>query len=218
MHASSSIRRKAPFVPWFAALILGATAHAGWLIHELRSEAHQTQQPTSLVVNVDARPTSAPPQPQRHRAVRRHRRLRALARTRPATSPRCRHTQVEQAPVEQAALDLDIWVQRTARYAYTIDRRALEQVAFGPVDADLERLGIIAKALAEARSLAIAGARAQQSIQLRNIHAGTPLWLLGLRTGDRLVAISTRGEPELERVELAIERRGRAVALSYELI
>ena len=218
MHASSNIRRKAPFVPWFAALILGASAHAGWLVHELRSEAHHhTQPPPSVVVHVDARPTTTRAPTQLRASQVHHRRSREPTRSR-ATSPRCRHAQADPQPAEHAALDLDIWVQRTARYAYTIDRRALEQVAFGPVDADIERLGVIATALAGASNSTICGKRGDHPIELRNIHAGTPLWLLGLRTGDRLLAIATRGEPELERVDLTIERRGRPVALSYELI
>lgn len=207
MQTSSNIRRKAPFVPWFAALILGATAHAGWLIHELRSDAHHEQPSTSMVVHVDARPSQ--------RAV--HRGTRPLARTRPPTPPRCRHAEVDPGPAEHASFDLDIWVQQIDRYAYTIDRRALAQVVVGPVEADLERLGI-AKALADVRVMAISGGPARQPIELRNIHAGTPLWRLGLRTGDRLLAFSTRGDHELEHVEVAIERRGRPVALSYELI
>jgi hypothetical protein len=174
------------------------------LIHELRSENHQTQQPTTMVVHVDARPTRAT-----------HRKIRDSVRTRSAAAPRCRHAQADQQPAEPPTLDLDIWVQRTDRYAYTIDRRVLEELPFGPVDADLERIGRVAKVLAEARDTAMSDA---WPIELRNIHAGTPLWLLGLRTGDRLMAIWTRGEPDLEHVELSIERRGRAVALSYELI
>jgi hypothetical protein len=209
MQTSSSIRRKAPFVPWFAALVLGASAHAGWLVHELRSEAHHREPSTSMVVHVDARP-AAP-----DRAV--DRRPHPPARTRPPVSPRCRHAEPEPSAAEHARFDLDIWVQQIDRYAYTIDRRALAQVVVGPVEADLERLGI-AKALAEVRVMAISGGSERQPIELRNIHAGTPLWRLGLRTGDRLLAFATRGEHELEHVEVAIERRGRPVALSYELI
>ncbi|PRP95186.1 hypothetical protein [Enhygromyxa salina] len=216
MHASSSIRRKAPFTPWFAALILGATAHAGWLVHELRSEAHPTEQPTSVIVHVDARPTrtTAPSQQQPQRAIYR----RDQARARPAASPRCRHVQAGSQPEEPAPLNLDIWVQRTDRYVYTIDRRVLDEVPFGPVDANLERIRVVAKTLAEARETAMSEASAGRAIELRNIHSGTPLWLLGLRNGDRLLAISTRGEVELDHVELSIERRGRPLALSYELI
>ncbi|KIG17234.1 hypothetical protein DB30_03547 [Enhygromyxa salina] len=179
------------------------------MIHELRSD-HQPEHPASLIVHVDARsqPDSL--------SIRQQ--SREQTRTRPATSPRCRHAQVDPHPADPTPLNLDIWVQRTDRYAYTIDRRVLDEAPLGPVDADLARIGVVAKTLAKARDAAMSTASAGEPIELRNIHAGTPLWLLGLRTGDRLLAIWTSGEPELEHIELSIERRGRALALSYELI
>ncbi|MCA9697017.1 MAG: hypothetical protein KC431_05805, partial [Myxococcales bacterium] len=48
MNVPSITRRKTAFVPWLACLIIGATAHAGWLIHELRET-----QPLRVDVHVD---------------------------------------------------------------------------------------------------------------------------------------------------------------------
>lgn len=143
-------------MPWLAALVLGASAHAGYLIHELR-EHGRAEAPTIVV---------------------------------------------------EASGDLDLWIHQSERYLYTIDRRALEQVTFADYHfADLERLGAIVERLGFV-----------EPIELRNIRRGTPLYLLGLRNGDRLLAISTRGEPEFEHVALAIERRGRRLAMIYEIV
>ena len=68
MQTSSFTRRKAAFVPWLAAMVLAATAHLGWLIHELR-ERERGSSP-AVHVEIDARtivaPTlAAPPEPAR---------------------------------------------------------------------------------------------------------------------------------------------------------
>jgi hypothetical protein len=201
MH-SSSTRRKAAFVPWLAALVLGASAHAGWLIHELVEHETEKTEPRTIIVEVDA--GSSGEAASRRSRERSEARARARARATVAT-PRCRHAQLE--PPE-AIDDLDLWIHQRERYVYTIDRRALEHVAFAEYDfADLERLGAIVERLGFV-----------EPIELRNIRQGTPLYMLGLRNGDRLVAISTRGEPELEQVAVAIERRGRRLAMIYEIV
>ena len=191
---SSSTRRKTPFVPWLAVLVIGATAHAGWLIHELREPSS-----TSLAIHIDALPRVVVQARGRHSPPARARSL----------APSCRHASGEQRGRHQALepeLDLDLWIRRSDRYSYTIDRRALERVALA--DHDLGELEGLRHGL-----LGLA-----DPIELRNIQVGTPLFVLGLRTGDRLVAIATRGGAALERVELAVERRGRPISLVYELI
>jgi hypothetical protein len=169
-----------------AALLLGATAHAGWMIHELR---HRDAQP--LIVEIDARPYPT-----------------AHERTRSHPSARCRHAPIEtpaSEPIEPIE-DFDLWVQQTARYVYAIDRRMLDQLALTQLDARaLERLALL-------------GDRARGAVELRNIRRGTPLYLLGLRNGDRVLAIATRGQPTIERVAVTIERRGQPLALVYEII
>jgi hypothetical protein len=181
MH-SSNTRGKIAFVPWLAALVISATAHGGWLIHEFR---HPDPQP--LIVEVDARPHE---------------------RSRTPTVARCRHAPIElpAADPSEPFDDLDLWVQQTARHVYAIDRRMLDQVALTQLDASaLERLHAL-------------GDGARGAVELRNIRRGTPLYLLGLRNGDRVLAIATRGQPEIERVAVTIERRGRPLALVYEII
>lgn len=174
MH-SSNTRGKAAFVPWMAALVIGATAHGGWLFHELRD----TGAP-SLIVEIDARP-------------------------RLDTAARCRHAPIEM-PTPEPFEDLDLWVQQTARHVYAIDRRMLDQVAHPQLDASaLERLQAL-------------GDGSRGAVELRNIRRGTPLWLLGLRNGDRVVAIATLGRPQIDRVAVTIERRGHPLALVYEII
>jgi hypothetical protein len=158
MQSSSTLRTKSTFVPWLVALIVGATVHTGWLIHELR------EAPT-------------------------------------ATSCRCANIDLADDP------DYDLWIHQTSRAVYTIDRRALERVVLA------EGLGNLDRLLAYVRVLPLA-----EPVELRNIQAGTPLHLLGLRTGDRLVAISTNTGESIERVEVSIERRGRALELTYELL
>jgi hypothetical protein len=189
MH-SSNTRGKFAFLPWMAALVIGATAHSGWLIHELR---HTDAPP--LIVEVDARP---------HERSRSH------------TPARCRHAPSELSPalsaVESAEPfgDLDLWVRQTARHVYAIDRQMFARVALSQIDARaLERL----QALGD-------GERGPKSgtIELRNIRRGTPLYMLGLRNGDRVLAIATLGRPAIERVAVTIERRGHPLALVYEII
>jgi hypothetical protein len=192
MQSSTRTRRKAAFVPWLAALVIGATVHAGWLLHELR-ESESRPIVAAIHVEVDAGPCEA-------RADR-------IARAREPALARARHVRVA-LPESDDEHDLDLWIHRIDRYTYTIDRRVLDRIAVADLDARaLERLGIVA------RSLGLA-----EPIELRNIRAGTPLFVLGLRTGDRVHAISTRGAEALERVEVAIERRGRPIELVYQLI
>jgi hypothetical protein len=163
MH-SSNTRGKAAFMPWMAALIIGATAHGGWLLHDLHHHA-------------DA-------QPRMH------------------TMARCRHAPPE-IPTTEPAEDLDLWVQQTARHVYVIDRRMFDHVALTQLDAHaLERLQD----------------GALGAVELRNIRRGTPLYLLGLRNGDRLLAIATRGHPAIEWVTVTIARRGQPLALVYDII
>lgn len=180
MH-SSNTRGKVSFVPWMAALVIGATAHTGWLIHELR---HTDAPP--LIIEIET-----------HERSRTH------------AAARCRHAPIE-IPAAEPAIepfeDLDLWVQQTARHVYAIDRQMLEQLALTKLDASaLERLHAL-------------GDEARGAVELRNIRRGTPLYLLGLRNGDRVLAIATRGRPEIERVALTIERRGQPLALVYEII
>jgi hypothetical protein len=194
---SSSTRRKTAFVPWLAALLIGATAHAGWLIHELR-EPQPPAAPT-IQAAIELRPHVS------ERASR-ARHTPAIARAR-SLPPSCRHATVALRPADDE-LDLDMWIQQVDRYTYAIDRRVLDRVALADYDGELlARLGVVARALGLA-----------EPIELRNIRAGTPLFVLGLRTGDRVHAISTRGGEVLERVEVAIERRGRPIELVYRLI
>ncbi|MCA9697099.1 MAG: hypothetical protein KC431_06220, partial [Myxococcales bacterium] len=90
--------------------------------------------------------------------------------------------------------------------------------------AGLLEIGVIdGDALALERDAWVQGIGRGQPIELRNIRSGTPMHLLGLRTGDRVQAILTYGERDgeqelLERVELVLERRGRPVHLVYELV
>lgn len=191
---SSTTRRKTAFVPWLAALIIGATAHAGWLIHELREPKPAAVAPIQVTV-IERTPARA-----RHTP--------ALARAR-TLAPSCRHATVPtRALMDEDELDLDMWIEQVDRYTYAIDRRVLERVALADYDGDvLARLGVVARALGMA-----------EPIELRNIRAGTPLFVLGLRNGDRVHAITTHGNEALERVEVALERRGRPIELIYRLI
>jgi hypothetical protein len=211
MH-SSNTRGKVAFVPWMAALVIGATAHGGWLIHDqLR---HHEAQP--LIVNVDARPE--PPtleQPTLEQPKLEQPKLERRERTRTQTAARCRHAQLE-VPTAEPLEDLDLWVHQTARHVYAIDRRMLDHIALTDFDVTmLERLQPF-------------GGRARSAIELRNIRHGTPLYLLGLRNGDRVLALFTaprpdevgasRSRPEIERLVVTLERRGQPLALVYEII
>lgn len=187
----SNTRRKPAFVPWLAALVIGATAHAGWLLHGLDGHAHCDEHGAGsppVIVNVAAPPASieAPQATQR----------RARAR---GPRPRCRHTSAPPAFDERD--ELDLWIHQTGRHSYTIDRRVLDHVAFA--DVDLQHIG--ADALGVVASL-------------RNVRRGTPLYVLGLRTGDRVRAIATSGEPMLEQVEVTLERRGQLIVLHYQIV
>jgi hypothetical protein len=188
---TSSARRKTSFVPWLAALLIGATVHAGWLIHELREPDKPAVVPVAVAIEARqvVRPTPA------------------LNRAKTLT-PSCRGASLASSAVDDDEFDLDLWIHQTDRYTYAIDRRVLERVALADANGDLlARLGVVARALGLA-----------EPIELRNIRAGTPLFVLGLRTGDRVHAISTRGGEAIERVEVAIERRGRPIELVYRLI
>jgi hypothetical protein len=191
---TSNTRGKGAFMPWLAALLIGATAHGGWLIHELR---HTDRQP--LIVEIDARP-HPPPHPTK---LERH------ERSRTQLAARCRHAPIQRPAVDPTAEpfeDLDLWVQQTARHVYAIDRRMLDQLALTQLDASaLERLHAL-------------GDGARGAVELRNIRRGTPLYLLGLRNGDKVLAIATLGQPAIERVAVTIERRGQPLALVYEII
>lgn len=210
MH-SSSTRLRTAFVPWLAALVIGATAHAGWLIHEMRdhrgstgdrSFTHTPTREESIAVEVDVDvdvdldldldldddDDASDPAP------------RSLA-------IHCRHASRERQVARRSAAgstsELDFWITRIGRYEYEVDTRMLARVETGPsVDAS-ERLG---------RLLGVMG----ESVELRNIQRNTALWQLGLRTGDRLLALAR--PPGSERVELAIARRGRPLVLIYRLV
>jgi hypothetical protein len=181
MH-SSNTRGKAAIMPWMAALVIGATAHGGWLIHELR---HADARP--LIVEVQA--------PKLERHERTHTRIAA----------RCRHAPSE-IPTTEPPEDVDLWVQQTARRVYAVDRRLFDHLD----PHALERL----QSIADGSS----GNGAFGAVELRNIRRGTLLYLLGLRNGDRLLAIATRGRPEIEWITVTIARRGHPLALVYEII
>ena len=199
MQSSSRTRRKHSFVPWLAALLMGASAHAGWLIHELRDE-HGAAAPVVVQIELDERA-----QPERARHLHRMRAPTPMARAHARRTEACeaRHRVGERPPAD---LDLDLFVEQTDRYHYSIDRRALEQLTVAELDSRLEQLGVFARALTLA-----------EPIELRNIQQGTHLWLLGLRNGDQLRTLATKGEPALEQVEVELLRRGRAITIVYAL-
>lgn len=193
MH-SSSTRRKAAFVPWLAALIFGATAHAGWLIHELRTDhlatPHAANDSKPVIIQVDARP-QADTDPPKARPEAEPR-----ARFRARTTPRCRHLL---EACDEDTDELELWIHRTGRHTYTVDRRALDHFDLA---AELPMWPF---------------ASALPGVELRNIQRCTPLFHLGLRNGDRVLAIARQAESELEHVEVTIERRGRPLVLVYDL-
>lgn len=175
MQSSSITRSKASFVPWLAALVLGASAHAGWLIHELRESERDAARPSSVTIEIDAREL---------------------------ITPRCRHLDDDTALGDERD-ELDLWIHRTGRYAYTIDRRVLDQVAL------VETTAWTSSAW---------GSDGAAAIELRNIRCGTALYLLGLRNGDRLLAIARHEQAGVERVDVSLERRGMRLQLAYEII
>ena len=221
MQASSSTRLRTAFVPWLAALVIGASAHAGWLIHDLRdhhddeesSFAHTRPMVGSIVgsidVNVDvhelhidgldessSEPTPRPMHERSSFAI-------------PSRTAHCRHA-TRQPPATHQGSELDFWITRTGRYEYSVDPRMLARVEVASVvdergaarDVALERLGQL---LGVERG---AG-------ELRNKQRDSPLWHLGLRTGDRLLSIAR--PPGSEEVEVALARRGRALVLTYRV-
>jgi len=196
---SSTIRGKVTFVPWLAALVLGASAHASLLVHELR-HGDSGEPPTVVVIEAGDHERVA-----HHERVLRQR-ARRRARVRGARSPGTRPTPGFES--FDAPSSLDDWIEQRASYSYTIDRQALDHVvprALLTIDRDgLETLA--------------ATVGLTEPLRLHNIRRDTPLWTLGLRNGDRVIDLRTGGDAGIERVTLAIERRGRLVDLSYELI
>lgn len=217
MHESSFTRRRTAFVPWLAALVFGATAHAGWWLHEHSEHAPAptptvaicptTPAPAAMHVEVDEPAVAVAAErrtPARfhhaHRQGLRHGLRHCRQRLRPARLS---------FDHEGEAAWLEPWLERTGRYSYRIDRRALADVHAAGIDGEM----LTSLAPAE-RGLAFA-----TPPQLRNIRAGTPLHLLGLRTGDRLLAVATNaGAETLAEVELSLERRGRRLVIRYELV
>jgi hypothetical protein len=189
MQTSSSMRLRTAFVPWLAALVIGASAHAGWLIHELRdhrdqhadrSFTHTTH--TTHALTIEAPEVHGP------RAIH------------------CRHTARRPGPAKSPS-ELDFWITRTGRHEYTIDPQLLARVDVAPVVA---KPGDRAVDWLERMLGADHGV-----VELRNIQRDTALWHLGLRTGDRLLSIARpQGE---DRVEVAVARRGRALVLTYRV-
>lgn len=199
MH-SSSIRSKAAFAPWLAALVFGAAANTGWLLHELRHEPTPAPTPTPVVVHLDLDSLHTPHQ---HALPLERTNTRARARRAIRHLPSPPRTHAPERDPEQLAS----WIERRATYSYTIDRHALDYVAPAGLLIDRPSLDALAQALDHS-----------DPIELRNIQGNTPLWALGLRNGDRVLKMMTSGEQDIERVVLAVERRGRVVALSYELV
>ncbi|MFV8755199.1 hypothetical protein ACNOYE_32015 [Nannocystaceae bacterium ST9] len=124
-----------------------------------------------------------------------------------ATAIHCRHATRRPVPIRSAS-ELEFWITRTGRYEYTIDERMLARVDVAArVDAPHER--------AADRLGRLLGAE-QGMLELRNIQRDTPLWHLGLRTGDRLLSIGRA--PGVDRVEVALARRGRPLVLTYRVV
>lgn len=218
MTASSRKRYKTTFVPWFAAIVLGATAHAGWLIHELRDHGAEPEREGEVLeasasattkVEIELRGASAelptvsteaelawgPPPQQRVRAGG------------------CQ--QVLRPPEDgMDALDDTFapWIEQRARYHYQVDRRLLEGLSV----ADFE---VVDEPGAGDEFDWLLGPEGERAIiELRNIRAGTPLFALGLRSGDRVRYVSHWSGRVREGVEVGVERRGRAIELVYELV
>ena len=205
---SSNIRGKAAFVPWLAALVFGAAANTGWLLHELRHDQEPTREPTELVVKLELDSLRADSDPDEERLDRSIERRKAVLRRRAQRRAGARHTHSCELDVDSEEPEqLSAWIDQDAAYAYTIDRRVLDYFAPRGLTVDRPQLAVLASAL-----------DLTEPIELRNIRGGTPLWALGLRNGDRLLSLRTVGEAEVERVIVGIERRGRAVALTYELV
>jgi hypothetical protein len=173
MQTSSSTRLRTAFVPWLAALVISASAHTGWLIHELRDHRDRADDRSfTHTLTIEA------PEVHRTRAIH------------------CRHTTRRPVPAKTST-DLDVWITRTGRYEYTIDPQMLARLDVAPLGGPL--LGV-----------------ERGAVQLRNIQRETPLWHLGLRTGDRLLSIAR--PPGADRVEVAVARRGRALVLTYRVV
>lgn len=199
MH-STTTRLRTAFVPWLAALVIGATAHAGWLIHDLRD--HRGTEPpqsfTHTIVELDVDLALELP----------HHRANATT-----TTMHCRHatpTRHARREAERRAgrerrrgdSELDFWITRVGTYEYEVDTRMLARVEVG------------ARADAGERLAALLGV--SEGVELRNIQRDTPLWQLGLRTGDRLLAVARPAAGG--HIELALARRGRPLVLIYRLV
>lgn len=198
------MRLRSAFIPWLAALVIGASAHAGWLIHELSDHrdqpfAHTPTITAPIDVSVDVH-VSEPAS----RTVR--------ARSGLATNPRaihCRHASRRPVPAT-AGSELDFWITRTGRYEYSIDPEMLARVDVAPLvgesgDPAMDRLGQL-----------FGVGQGAGAVELRNIQRETPLWHLGLRTGDRLLSIAR--PPGADRVQVALARRGRPLVLTYRVV
>lgn len=192
---SGRSRGKAAFVPWLAALVMGTTAHVGWLVHS--HDERPPAEPATLgsVVNVDMNVDVHVDRGAEQRSAE------------PRRAWGCRGGPTESGDGELEDETLGLWIQPKGRYTFTIDRRAVERIAA----VDLERLG------GAAASSAIG---LGPPIELRNIRAGTPLFLLGLRNGDRFVGIESMDidEASLARFAVVVHRRGRAITLVYEVV
>jgi hypothetical protein len=196
MH-STTTRLRTAFVPWLAALVIGATAHAGWLIHDLRDH-RGTERPRSFthaIVELDVDLSLELP---RHDTR--------------ASAMHCRHAtrharrederRARRELLRRSTSELDSWITRVGTHEYEVDTRMLARVEAGTgADASERLAGLLG---------------VSQGVELRNIQRDTPLWQLGLRTGDRLLAVAR--EPSGERIELALARRGRPVVLVYRLV
>jgi hypothetical protein len=224
MHTTSSRSRKSAFVPWLAALVIGATAHAGWLIHELRDDDRSTPHDLSEArIHVEIDPlTSERARAQAERIEQRQqararRRARATERVRAhsleseselgdlelAERRACRRLIPEPRPVES---ELAAWIEKIGRHEYIVDRRLFEQV------------DVAERSPAPGDRLALMLGLGQGQIELRNIRRSTPLWQLGLRSGDRLLSLAQRNETGGDTVHVSVERRGQPVVLTYRVL
>jgi hypothetical protein len=101
------MRLRTAFVPWLAALVIGASAHAGWLIHELRDHRdHEADRSFTHTITI------ASPEVHDTRAMH------------------CRHG--ARRSWAEAASDLDLWITRTGRHEYTIDPQLLARLDVAP--------------------------------------------------------------------------------------